>query len=1756
MAATPTPTGAGPIPGDPVAVAAPPPHRRMGTLVDVTRWRAETTPERIAFTFLLDGEDDAQDLTYAELDRRASAIAAGLLQSADRGARALVVLEPGLDYIAALLGCFYAGITPAPVYPPDPFRIARTLPRLRAIFGSAKCELLISSGEILGGPGGALRQTCPGGALEIERLLTTPHGSELPGPSPDELALLQYTSGTTGEPRGVPLTHGQVAENLRGMETLLDVDGAVGVQWLPPYHDLGLIGGVLLPLFAGRRMVLMSPLSFMQRPARWLRALSNYQATSSAAPNFAFELCLKKITDSDCQGLDLSHWSIAVSGAEPVRADTLERFAERFAPHGFRREALMPAYGMAETTLMVSIARQDSPPTVVEIDPAELAHRRVVSKPGGKAVVGCGPQGPGVELMVVDPESRQRTDGVGEVWVRGPSVAAGYWQQPESTAERFNQTTACGEDGFFRTGDLGFVRDGELFLVGRSKELIILAGRNFYPHDLELAVQQADPALKLDGGAAFAAEDPNRPGDGEQVVYFQEVQRPKKQDLDALLLTVRRVLTEETGLEPLRVVLLPVGELPKTSSGKTRRAECWRQYLAGELTVKAEWPAGAAAAEPDKPEPPQTETERWLAGCWQSVLSVEEVFRGDNFFRLGGRSLQVTEMLTRVRKERGVTLPIESLIDRPELAELAAEVDRLAVSAPTAQDHAPAAPPATGPQPLSQSQRRFWLVEQLGPPGGANVPVALKLAGSVDRAKLEAALNEVIRRHPILRAGFEGDAADARQLIADADELPPVEIKALPVTTQREPSECLDAVLAADWVWRRFDLAKPPLMRARLWQSEDHAVLVLVLHHLVCDGASAGVLMDELAALCDEQPLPKAATNQSTSHDEADGVDYWRERLQGKPRLLDLPLEPGAADADVATWSLPLDQKLVAGCDRLAADLAVTPFAVWLAAWQQVISRYSGQPTVGVGIAVAGDVASSHLGAAGVGCHINTLPVFLDAAPPGDGESFAQLVTRLSRQLLADLSHASTPWEAIVEAAGHPRVPRRMPVVQAFFVHDDRTAAGRKLAGATIEDAATDYRGLGLFDVSLVAETARPDPRLKLASRSELLAPAVIDGMLASVVDVLRAAIDSPSVGTAQLPVPPATQQQRLRRGEMPTSDLPAPMAVLDRFGEHVESRPDSIAVECGDRRLAYRELDELIDRLAGGLAERGVLAGDRVGLLMSRTVELPAAILAVWRVGAAYVPLDPDYPASRLAVMGDDADLACVVSHSELVDKAPGDAADRLVTVEELLASESTMAAEAHGDAGRIAYVMYTSGSTGKPKGVMVPHAAVANLIDSFARRLPMAPEHAMLASTTFAFDISVLELLLPLATGAKLVLADSQTAGDASRLAKLLGARPVSHLQGAPSTFRSLLAVGWRPAAGQTVLCGGEELTPDLANTLVESAGRLINVYGPTETTIWSTEHEIAAGEPIASVPIGSPIARTRCYVLDEHQRPTPVGVWGELAIAGAGVADGYWRRPEQTAERFVDDPFDADPNAKMYLTGDAARWMPEDDRWVLQFGGRTDGQVKVRGHRIELREIEIALLAHPAVREAAVVATGEAERASLAAYFVTEEDSAPTPGELREHVLARLPSYMAPSHWARLDSLPRTPNGKLDRKSLPSVGQAAAGAADYVAPRTPLEETLAEWAQQLLQVQRIGVHDNFFERGGQSLLATQIVVRMRDRLGVEPPLRDVYERPTIAAWAELVVRTELQSTQGDSDELLEKLESMSDEEAAAYLESLADE
>jgi amino acid adenylation domain-containing protein len=1723
----------------------------IDTYVDLLRGRARVRPQGRAFTFLLDGEDAEQTFTYEHLDRRARAIAARLRRLEAAGERALLVYEPGLEFIAAFFGCLYAGVTAVPVYPPDPMRAYRTLPRLQAIVKDAQARLVLTSTSVLSWGESLLNKIA---GLEIVLATDEVNLSDAVDWQPlpitgHTVAFLQYTSGSTGLPKGVVLSHSNLLHNASQLHRLDDED-ARGVLWAPPYHDMGLIGGILWPIYSGGEMVLMSPLSFVQRPFRWLKAISKYRASTSAAPNFAFDLCTRKISEEEKSQLDLSCWNVAINGAEPVRLDTIEDFVEAFGPCGFSRDAFYPSFGLAEATLIASGVERTSGPRVLTCDAQALENHRVeIVTPdaqGARTLVGCGPSLSDQRTAIVDPQTRLECSPgqVGEVWICGPSVAQGYWNQPELSREVFDARLADTDDGpFLRTGDFGFMHEGDIYITGRLKDLIIIHGRNLYPHDVEHTAQQSHPALKPDGGAAFSIDA----GGEEQLVLVLEVLRPKKVDLDEVLQCVREALMTEYDLTPYAILLVSVTTVPKTSSGKTQRRACREQYLAGELTALIEWRADAAckscnnAADPAS-SAPRTGAEEVLAALCSEVLGLQNVGRNENLFDLGCHSLLATQLVSRIREKFSVDLPLRALFEAPTVAELGVRVEA-ARAAGSGRGLAKIVPVARqGELELSFAQQRLWFLDQLEPGNPFyNLPVAARLQGQLDAPALQHSLDHLVRRHEALRTMFAD--VDGRPVQRIADELRvPLDLLDVSSVAGDEPENRVQGLLA-EIASRPFDLAHGPLLRATLVKLAPHDhVLLLTMHHIVSDGWSMGVLLQELSHLYDAYRQGKPACLPGLSIQYADfaawqrhwlqgdelnqQLAYWKERLGDGPAVLELPTDrprPAQQTFHGAVQSVELSAELASGLRQVSRREGATLFMTVLAAFQTWLHRYTGQTDISVGCPIANRTQLELEGL--IGFFVNTLVMRGDLS--GD-PTFKELLGRVRETTLGAYAHQDVPFEKLVEVLAPERSRSHAPLFQVALVLQNAPlswpARQGEADGLRVSPWMVD-NGTSKYDLTLFLWEENSQLLGAIEYNRDLFDASTIQRMWGVFTTMITGIVSDASQRLSQVPLLTADERQKLLvEWNATQQEYPVAQCFHDLFAAQAKRTPQSIAVVCGGRSLTYQELDVQSNRLAHYLRSLGVGPEVLVGVCLERSVDLLVSLLGVHKAGGAYVPLDPAYPRERLGFMLGDAKAAVLLTQRSLLGILPSH------TAQVVCVDERTWNMAGHDDApvsgvtpNHLAYVIYTSGSTGKPKGVQIPHQAMVNFLCSFRREPGMSATDVLLAVTTLSFDIAVLELFLPLMVGARVVIAPRDVASDGERLAAALADCSANVMQATPVTWRLLLAAGWQAPKGFRMLCGGEALDRELAGQLCAAEGELWNVYGPTETTVWSAVHKIHTAAD--SVSIGRPIANTQIYILDTHLQPTPIGVPGEMFIGGDGLARGYLHRADLTAERFVDHPFSENSGDRLYRTGDRVRYLANGN---IEFQGRLDRQIKIRGFRVELPEIETILLQHPAVREAAVTVIGDvASGQRLAAYLAPRDDQPLDPREVKRYLGGKLPDYMIPAVFVLLEALPRTPNGKVDRNALPApVAQTADSSIGEGAPRAGSEEVVAGLWAEVLHLERVGRNENFFDLGGHSLLATQLVSRIRQTLSIDLPLRTLFEAPTVA---ELAVRIEMARSTG---------------------------
>ena len=1078
--------------------------------------------------------------------------------------------------------------------------------------------------------------------------------------------------------------------------------------------------------------------------------------------------------------------------------------------------------------------------------------------------------------------------------------------------------------------------------------------------------------------------------------------------------------------------------------------------------------------------------------------------------------------------------------------------------------------------PLSFAQQRLWFLDQLTPGNFTyNILIGVRLTGTLDGRALERSLNELVKRHEVLRTAFKTINGQPVQAIASNLELKILEIdlRSLPETERSREVERLIATEAK----LAFDLSQAPLLRAKLLQlSDSNWVLLLSTHHIISDAWSMGIFIQELAtfyqAFCTGKPSPlpelsvQYADFASWQRQWLQGevletqLAYWKKQLGGNLPVLNLPTDrprPAVQTFRGAVHKFTIPKAIAEEMTKLSQREKATLFMVLLAAFKTLLYRYTGQED----ILVASPIANRNRREIEelIGFFANTLVFRTNLS---SNPTFKELLASVREVALGAYNHQDLPFEKLVEILQPERDLSHNPLHQVVFYLRNVPTPEIKLPGVTLSNLEIEQK-TAKFDLALGLEEGLEGINGTLEYSEDLFDASTARRIAGHFITLLESIAANPEQRISNLPIlTKPEQQQLLFEWNNTQSELPKNQCVHGLFEAQTERTPDAIAVVFKNEYLTYLELNKKANNLASYLQKIGVNPEVLVGIYVERSLEMMVGLLGILKAGGAYVPLDPAYPPERLAFMLEDAKISVLLTQKKLLETLPKNSAS-LVFLDADWEGISSCDEPVVGlqNSSNLAYVIYTSGSTGKPKGVQISHASVVNFLSSMRQQLAIADRDVWLAVTSLSFDIAALELFLPITTGSRVVVASREVASNGEKLLETLTNSGATVMQATPASWKMLLAAGWQGNNQLKILCGGEALPRQLANQLLLRGAAVWNLYGPTETTIWSTLYQVDCKDE--SVSIGRPIANTQIFILDRYLMPVPIGVFGELHIGGAGLSRGYLNRPELTAEKFIPNPFAKDPihasfilhpsslilSERLYKTGDLARYLPDGN---IEFMGRSDHQVKVRGYRIELGEIEETLRQHPAVQDAAAIAGDDGSgNQRLVAYVVLDPDKLPSISNLRGYLQEKLPEYMVPSAFVTLESLPLTPNGKLDRRALPQKCDRVSEETAFTAPQTPTEKELAQIWMAVLELEKVGINESFFDIGGHSLMAMQLVSRVRTRFGVELPLYDFYAAPTIQNLAELIEEEILANADSNQiDELLDRLEKFDGESAQTVM------
>ncbi|MFI6553989.1 non-ribosomal peptide synthase/polyketide synthase [Streptomyces griseus] len=1683
------------------------PRRRVpdATLPELFAQQAARTPDAPAVAF----EDTA--LTFAELDAQVTRLARLLLARGAGPERLVAVaVERSTELVVAVLAVAMTGAAYLPLDPEQPAE------RLEFMLGDAAPALLLATSATAG--------QLPATEVPV-LLLDAPEtvaaraaadpapidDADRTGPlRPEHPAYVIYTSGSTGRPKGVVVPHAALNAYLAWSRVHYDAGDGRWLVHSPVSFDLT-VTGLFVPLTSGGCVHLVE-----------LR-----EGAPDGPPDH--RPALVKGTPSHIPVLtelpvEFSPTAQLVVGGELLTSDAVRQW--RAARPGV---TVVNEYGPTETTVGCTEFRVGPDDDLPE------------------AAVPIGRPSWNTALLVLDAALRPVAPGVaGEVYISGTHVARGYLNRPGLTASRFvADPFAADGSRMYRTGDLArWGTDGELRFVARVDDQVKIRGYRIELGEIEAVLTTHEGVART---LAVVRED--SPGDRRIVAYAVPAGAGVAPRPDELRAHAARQLPDY--MVPAAVVVLD--DFPRTANGKLDRT----------ALPAPEFGAGGGGRAPRGPR------EELLCDLFAEVLGAERVGPEDSFFDLGGHSLLVTRLVGRIRTVLGVELPMRALFEQPTVAGLAARLDHAGAAA-----HPPLVPgPRPERVPLSLAQQRLWFINEVdGPSAAYNVPVAVRLTGELDTAALHAALGDLTGRHESLRTLFPAPDGTPYQRVLDADVARP----ALPVVAVAE--EGLQAALRTEAL-RGFDLAAEPPLRTTLFRTapREH-VLLLVLHHIATDGWSLAPLGRDLSAAYTarlsgsaprRQPLPvqyadftlwqHALLGGESDPDSTVSrqLDFWRTTLAGLPDQLELPTDrprPAVAGGSGDALSMSLDADLHRRLTALAREANVSLFMVLQAGVAALLGKLGAGTDIPLGSPVVGrtDDAVSDV----VGCFVNTLVLRTDTS--GD-PSFRELLGRVREGDLAAYAHQDVPFERLVEELNPARSMARHPLFQVMLTLQNNEAAELDLPGldARPVDVGTGMSKFDLFFAFAEQRTSTGTPTgtgtgvsrtrangldCTVEFSTDLYDRSSVATLLDRLVRLLEGAVSDPDRPLARIDVLTAAERHRVLEEWNDTARPMAPATLPELFERQAANTPDATAVLADDGALTYRELNARANRLARLLVARGAGPEGLVAVALPRSTGQIVGLLAVLKSGAAYLPLDPDYPADRLVHMTADAAPQLVLTTEDTAARLPAACVEAAPPLLLDLSGAPLAPTETAGpalhldltDADRLspltpdhpAYVIYTSGSTGRPKGVVMPHAPLVNLMAWHAEAVPGEPGTRTAQFTALSFDVSAQEILSTLLHGKCLVVPDDAVRRDPAAFADWMRRHRVQELY-APSLvvnalFDALGPDGELPELRHVAQAGEAlALTGRLRDAHRRGGWRLHNHYGPTEThVVTGTALPEDTGHWPASATIGRPVLNTRVYVLDGALRPVAPGVVGELYIAGAGVARGYLGRPGLSASRFVADPFGRVPGGRMYRTGDLVRWSTSGGSvGELEYLGRADFQVKVRGFRIELGEIESVLAGHPAVAGAVVVVRGEgasgAAGARLVAYVVPADgaDGAEVSGDvLRPVVAAALPEHMVPSVFVVLDRFPLTPNGKLDRSALPEP-EAGIGRG----PVSVAEEVLCGLFAEVLGVDRVGPEDGFFELGGHSLLATRLVSRIRTAFGVELPVRALFEAPTVERLAE---------------------------------------
>jgi amino acid adenylation domain-containing protein len=1622
----------------------------------IDRW-AESQSDQTAFIFLNSDGEESQRISFKELKEKARGIANTLIKNQCREKRVVLFFQPGIEFIVSFLGCLYAGTTAVPIPPPQGKRQSE---RVKAILADAQVDTILTTKEI------------KDRIFDIEALwidfndaIRGNHADiRLPHINKEDIAFLQYTSGSTSNPKGVMISHGNLIANEKIIaEAFGHSKDSKIAGWLPFYHDMGLIGNILQPLYLGVTCILMSPITFLQNPLIWLQTISKYKITTSGGPNFAYQLCTNRVTEKDLETLDLSNWKVAFNGSEPVYCESIERFAEKFGRCGFNKNAFYPCYGLAEATLFVTGPRVCEPLYVAEQDKR----------------VSCGQTRFNENVCIVDPTTQAilKDHQIGEIWVSGESVAQGYWNMPEQTDYTFHAYTIDGQGPFMRTGDLGFLENSKLYISGRLKNVMILRGKNYFPHDIENFLKESHSDLKMGQFAAISI--PHAQEEKLVVVYELDRSAVREKDFEHLIQLIKSGLSQEFQLDPHAVLLVKPGSIPRTTSGKLQHHLCKEKYLAQTFSVVGEWNRSTHGVDENHP--------------FSKILSLspDQISFERSFAEHGIDSLKAVQLQSYFKSSYGIELTFEQIFGDISIKQLLDQPKNESLKPTVVKKHLNKAP-------LSPNQLDMWVAHQINPNTIAyHIPVKLSVKGEFNISVFKNAWQELMKRHSILRTVIRTENGIPEQYILDYCEA---------------PIEMIDTSFEACYqqlVNTPFQLDQGPLFRIAIIKTiPNEYVLICNFHHIICDGWSMGILVDELSRLYrGEHLVPLTCQYANYSMHPGTNIEKLTEAwvhyldLNGEfPQLSisNFHRAPKVRSDEGKSINVAIDDELFQGIKEQCLKWNCTVANLLLSTFHAVLHLYSNEKVIIIGYPSANRKIQEFQKL--IGFFVNTQ---VNKTIHTVNTTFNDLLCQVREGLRFGMQNEGLPFQVLLDTLHVPRVEGVSPLFQAMFVMQNAPKEIKGFPGVEFEFLNNPSYPV-LYD--LVLEVAENSKGLKLTFeyKKDCLPEVIVKELSQTYLMLLRDVLENPEIPLAKLP-----WHKKLK---MPSSQKvianPASEAtsVVDLIRNQAILHPEKIAIRSEKETLSYSQLINKAEEIASALIEKGIGTEEPIGFCLDRGLLLNPTILGIIMAGGAYVPLDPNYPQDRTQWMLEDAGIRTILTHDYYLDK--------FSYFEGNLIDPSTLVNVAKNNfpiiqPNQLAYILFTSGSTGRPKGVMIEHRSLLNFTRAGKELFATSEKDCSLQFASISWDTSNEETYPCLASGGTVVLRSNDPVEPFVNLIRMTEEYGITMWNFPTSYWHDLISylISKKislPQSLRLLIIGGEKVFKEKVEEWITHFGDrvlLLNTYGATEATSISCASNLCRwNREGPDIPIGTAIGNVSVTILNSAMQPVPMGVSGDLYIGGQGLARGYLN-PELNKEKFI---------GKLYKTGDTA-YVNSDGEIFIK--GRSDNQIKRRGYRIELEEIQTHINKTPGVEKSLVIL----KSSELNAYIVGKDISKDI---VIQHLKSALPGYMFPDKFIFLPDFPRLPNGKINMQELEILAKKVnieEFEEDIVYSET--ESTLIRIWKELLGNIPFKLNDSFFDVGGNSLKIIALHQAINDTFQIQTSIADLFRYHTCGAQASMI-------------------------------------